>query len=355
MLMSITAGTRKTDRSSVWIANGVAIAAFLALVFVYCGVIQTKLPNSNTILEPVAGGIIAVCAIVASFSVHRPPRLNPKLWPVPLFALIFLALPLGQIVSWRTPTAMAGQGYPVRIMTYDLNSGFNTKGKLDIEEIAEVIESTNPDIVALQEVSRASVANGRLDMLAWLSQRLRMPYVFEPTSGKFWGNAILSRYPILAFSRENLPPPDASVPSGLLAALIDLGDGQTLKVITTELSHTEKNADVGQSQAKAVLDFWAGTSFTVILGNLNAQPDDPEIAAFKDAGFRDAAAKVNKDKAYTYMSDDTPQRLDYIWMSPDLSLSSIQVQSSKASAHSPVVALIDRSQFPLNLPYMPAK
>lgn len=355
MLKSITAGTEKTDRSSVWIANGVAIAIFLALLFVYSGVIQANLPNSNAILEPVAGGIVAVCAIVASFGIRRQPQVNPKLWPVPIIALIFLLLPIGQIVAWRTPTPMTGQGYPVRIMTYDLNSGFNTKGKLDIEEIAKVIEGTNSDIVALQEVSRGSVANGRLDMLAWLSQRLRMPYVFEPTSGKFWGNAILSRYPILAFSRENLPPPDVSMPSGLLAALIDLGNGQTIKVITTEFNHTEKNADVGQSQAKAVLDFWAGTNVTVILGNLNAQPDAPEIDAFNHAGLRDAAGKENKDRAYTYMSDDTPQRLDYIWMSPDLSLSSIQVQSSKASAHFPVVAFIDRSQFPLNLPYVPAK
>jgi hypothetical protein len=39
-------------------------------------------------------------------------------------------------------------------------------------------------------VSRGWVINGSVDMVQWLSQRLDMAYVFGPTEGALWGNAI---------------------------------------------------------------------------------------------------------------------------------------------------------------------
>ncbi|NIN36019.1 MAG: endonuclease, partial [Gammaproteobacteria bacterium] len=66
-----------------------------------------------------------------------------------------------------------------------------TDGYLGIEAIAQVMEKSEADIIALQEVSRGWVINGRLDMLTWLSQRLHMPYVFGSATGPLWGNAVL--------------------------------------------------------------------------------------------------------------------------------------------------------------------
>ena len=59
-----------------------------------------------------------------------------------------------------------------------------------------MIEEQQPDIVALQEVTRGWVIYGSFDMLVWLSQRLDMPYVYGPAADSVWGNAILSRYPM---------------------------------------------------------------------------------------------------------------------------------------------------------------
>ncbi len=51
-----------------------------------------------------------------------------------------------------------------------------------LEEMAKVIEAEDPDVIALQEVSRGWVVNGSVDMLAWLSQRLDMDYVWGPAA-----------------------------------------------------------------------------------------------------------------------------------------------------------------------------
>jgi endonuclease/exonuclease/phosphatase family metal-dependent hydrolase len=341
VLIGITTGTGKAQRSGVWIANGIGIALLLVFILAYYAVYSISLPYSNTILEPIAGGIVAACAIGASVVMQRKINIDPKLWSVPIFALILLVLPLAEAIAWRTPTAVTGEGFPVRVMTYDLHNGFNTKGKLNIEEIAQVIESNKPDIVALQEVSRGCLVNGRLDMLAWLSQRLNMPYVFGPTADHSWGNAILSRYPILAYSREDLPSENMLMPSGFIVALIDLGNDQRIKVITTQFHHPSGYTDIGQLQSKAILDFWASVDHTILLGDLNAEPTDQEIVMLQQADLIDAAAITYPKPAYTFDSDNPHQRLDYIWTSSDLHVRQMRVPLSTASDHLPVFAVID--------------
>ena len=342
VLIGITTNTDKTQRSGIWIANGVGAVLLLLLIFGYYAVYDISLPYNNAIIEIIAGGIIAACAIGALTLWQQKPQVDPKLWSVPVFALILLISPLTQTIMWRTPTAIPGQSFPVCIMTYNLHNGFNTKGKLNIEEIAQVIENNNPDIVALQEVSRGWVVSGRLDMLEWLSQRLQMPYVFEPTADPLWGNAILSRYPILAYSKEELPPGNLPLQRGFIVALIDIGGNERLKVIATHFHHLEGDTDIRQTQAKTIIDFTnrIGNNRIVLLGDLNAQPSDPEIRILWQGRLMDAATTMDPALAYTFASDNPYQRIDYIFTSYDLRAIDVQVPLSTASDHLPVVAVI---------------
>jgi len=345
VLIGITTSTGKTQRSGIWIANGIGMVLFLVLILAYYAIYDISLPYSNAALEPIAGSIIAACAICALIFWQQEIKVDSKLWLSPIFALILLILPLAQTIIWRTPTAVTGQGFPVRIMTYNLHNGFNTKGKLNMEEIARVIESNNPDIVALQEVSRGWVVSGRVDMLAWLSQRLHMPYVFGPTADPFWGSAILSRYPIPAYSREDLPPRNLFILRGFIVALIDIGLGERLKIIATHFHHLEGQTDIRQLQSQTIIDFLNGidNNHTVLLGDLNAEPTDQEILMLQQARLRDAAAGMNPELAYTFTSDNPYQRIDYIWISSDLRIiEDVQVPLSTASDHLPVVAVIDK-------------
>jgi endonuclease/exonuclease/phosphatase family metal-dependent hydrolase len=340
VIIGITTSTGKTQRSGAWIANGIGMVLFLALILAYYAVYDISLPYQNAALEPLAGGIIAACAICALVFRQQEIKVNPKLWLAPVFALILLVLPLAQTITWRVPTAVAGQGFPLHVMTYNLHNGFNTKGKLNMEEIAQVIERNNPDVVALQEVSRGWVVSGRVDMLAWLSRRLNMPYVFGPTADQFWGNAILSRYPILAYSRHDLPPRDLFIQRGFITALIDLGNDQQIKVVNTHFHHLEGESDIRQLQSQTILDFLTGFSSTILLGDFNAEPTAHETGMFLRTNMRDTAAYMDPESAYTFASDNPYQRIDYIWISYDLRAMDVQVPLSTASDHLPVVATI---------------
>ena len=340
VLLGITTSSGKTQRSGVWIANGIGMVMLLAFILGYYAVYDISLPYKNVTIEPIAGGIVAACAICALILRRQEIKVDPKLWLAPIFALLLLVLPLTGAITWRAPVAVNGQGFPVRIMTYNLHNGFNTSGKLNMEEIAQVIERNNPEVVALQEVSRGWLVSGRVDMLEWLSQRLQMPYVSGPTADQFWGNAILSRYPILAYSRHDLPPRDLFILRGFITALIDLGNDQQIKVINTHFHHVEGQTDIRNLQSQTILDFLTGLDNTVLLGDLNAEPTDKAITILHQANLKDAAANMDPELAYTFASDNPYQRIDYIFLSYDLGVWDVQVPLSTASDHLPVVAII---------------
>ena len=111
-------------------------------------------------------------------------------------------------------------------MSYNLHFGFDVSGWSDLEGVARAIEATGAEVVGLQEVSRGWYVNGATDMLAWLQRRLRMPYArFAGASDAVWGNAVLSRYPIVAGEVVRLPREGVPLRRSALRVELDLGAG----------------------------------------------------------------------------------------------------------------------------------
>ncbi len=330
-----------TRQSYSTLANGLGMVIFVLFLFGYYAIYQMNLGYTNTILELAAGLVIAICVVFSVGLMKERVSTRNVSWLLLLPVTLLLLVPLINIVSWQEPEESTGEGFPLSIMTYNLHNGFNTKGDLDMEALARIIEENNPDIVALQEISRGWVISGRLDMLGWLSRRLNMGYVSGPTADPLWGNAILSRYPIVEYSSSDLPPRSLPLLRGLLSASIDIGNGERLNVIATHLHHIESDSEVRQLQVPVITDFWDDAPRTVILGDLNAEPDALEIEMLRVAGLSDTMPGA-KAPGFTYHSADLLRRIDYIWLSPDLNVQSYTSPYSQASDHLPVLALIYR-------------
>jgi endonuclease/exonuclease/phosphatase family metal-dependent hydrolase len=184
-------------------------------------------------------------------------------------------------------------------------------------------------------------------MLTWLQRRLRMPYViFAGASDPIWGNAIMSRRPILSSGVEPLPRGGVPLRRNYVWAVIDLGEGQTIRVISTHLHHVEgaAGARVRLGQIPKVLAGWAGSPATVVMGDLNATPGSPEIALFERAGMVDAwsAARGARQDELTYASNRPVERIDYVWVSPDLGSSAFKATTSTASDHRGIAVTLFR-------------
>ena len=134
------------------------MALMLVLLFIYYASYDTDVLAPKEAVRPLAAllvGLAALWASVARRSGGVSATSIARTASVP--ALLLLMLPLFQLAAWKDVTPTASAGFPVRVMTYNLHQGFDVNGRHGLEEMAKIIEAEDPDIVALQEVSRGWV------------------------------------------------------------------------------------------------------------------------------------------------------------------------------------------------------
>lgn len=340
ILAGLGSQTGKSGLARTTVAHGVGMTLLVALLFVYYSRYDVRLPFSNMILPPLAGLIVGLCATGAAVGLPLQRKGRPTNWRPALAVAILLVLPLVELVTWHTPTPVTGNGYPVRIMTFNLHNGFDMAGFLGMEALAQAIEAEAPDVVALQEVSRGWVISGSLDMLTWLSQRLDMPAVFGPTADPVWGNAILSRYPVETYENHELPPRDLPILRAFLRAEIDVGAVEPLETIATHYHHVRRDGAIRVQQTEALLDAWDGVGPAALMGDLNAVPGEPEIELLREAGLADALDLAGIDPGYTSPADRPSRRIDYVWVTVEFSVRDVAITSGTASDHLGVAATL---------------
>jgi endonuclease/exonuclease/phosphatase family metal-dependent hydrolase len=344
-------------RGRLSLANGVGMILFVLLLFLTYSGYDIALPLPAAALVPVGAAILAVCAVVATRGL--PVRAidasgagvrRPTDWYPALAAALLLILPGIVVTTVHAPAvspAAARDG--VRVMTFNIHNGFDTQGWLGLEAIARTIEQQQPDVVALQEAARGWVIDGSTDALSWLSLRLDMPFVWDPTAGPLWGNAILSRFPVIQSETFPLPTADLLLRRGFVRARLDVGRGQTLDVLATHYHHVMDGSAVRVQESQVIVDAWAGAPRTVIAGDMNAVPGDPEIEMLRAAGLVEAVAVAGLTPGYTFDSTKPYQRIDYIWLSPDLagggygtSVRDVVITTGGASDHLGIAATLAR-------------
>ena len=93
----------------------------------------------------------------------------------------------------------------MRIVTYNIHKARGMDGRVSIKRIADVLGEVNADIVALQEIySTCDTTQGQVEALA---SALDMKSAFGCTRhhrGQPYGNAILTRWPVLESRDMNL-------------------------------------------------------------------------------------------------------------------------------------------------------
>ncbi|MGH2524041.1 MAG: endonuclease/exonuclease/phosphatase family protein, partial [Anaerolineales bacterium] len=183
---------------AIWL--GLLLLSTLVMLY-YFSFLVRLLPFPRSALAPLAGGGLTLCAVGAAWLRPRVRATRAPQWTPARLCALLLLVPLGVLMAeaLRAPRSALAKGYPVRLMTYNIRSAYGMEGRQDVEAIAQVIEGAGTEVVALQELSRGWFLNGGTDLLPLLARRLNMPYtVMGAATDPLFGNAILSRYPILA-------------------------------------------------------------------------------------------------------------------------------------------------------------
>lgn len=319
--------------------SGFGMILFLIMVFGFYIAQEIPLPFQRSIFPATAGVLVGLLILQATMLVRSRAVTTARYLAAPAAAVVLLLVPLIHwIFSGSSPEWAHTDGGGVRVMTYNIHSGFNTDGQPDLEAIAQVIESSDADIVGLQEVSRWRFMDASSDVPYWLARRLGMAYVFQGTEEPIWGNALLSRYPIIEWGWGDLPRAGKLIGRGYLWARIDVGEVEPVLVIVTHLHHLAPDSHARQVQIPEILQFWGGQAYSVLLGDMNAEPGSAEMEMISAEGFKDAWTEVGEGVGYTFSSDDPVKRIDWLWHSDDLVPAEIGVIQTQASDHMPVQA-----------------
>lgn len=252
-------------------------------------------------------------------------------------ALVAGALATGAPLTGANPAA-GGDGGPattsagaiIEVLTWNIHAE-------DPDHLAEVIEESGADVVALQEVDVHRRRSGCVDQAAEIADALGMEAVFGANvdagtqcGGKDarYGDALLSRHPVLEWDHTLLPRRSGEQ-RGMLEAVLDV-DGRRVRVVSTHFEYGSSKERKDQAEAVAAR-LETSAEPVVVMGDLNGEPDDPALAPLRRL-FADAWEEAGAGDGYTNPSREPRRRIDYVFVRA-LAVDSVEVLASRASDH----------------------
>ena len=177
-----------------------------------------------------------------------------------------------------------------------------------------------PDLLGLQEV----VYVMQQDRLIGAAGEGRYDAVRGWAGRPEYGNSLLVREPLTASATDRL---DLGLSRSALRSVVALSGGASVLVVVTHLHHLGPDA-VERDEQTATLLAWLEEAqkadATIVMGDFNADPDEPTPTRLRAAGFRSAYAEANgAEPTVTWPSgliapamdtDGDPACLDYIWL-----------------------------------------
>ena len=237
----------------------------------------------------------------------------------------------------------------LRVLSYNIHHGEGVDRKLDLERIARIIRSVEPDLVALQEVDRKATRSRSIDQPAELARLTGMPVVFGsniPLQGGNYGNAVLSRLPIVRHKNHLLPSLDAGEQRGVLELEIDLPDrDQTLWFFATHLDYRSKDAErLASARQIAELVARHPDRPALLAGDLNDVPQSAVLAEFEKLWRRS-----NQEPLPTIPVDKPTRQIDFVLFRPVdrwKVLETKVLDEPVASDHRPILAVLELAPRP---------
>ncbi|MBN2326664.1 MAG: endonuclease/exonuclease/phosphatase family protein [Candidatus Omnitrophica bacterium] len=250
------------------------------------------------------------------------------------------------------------------VLTYNIHHGEGTDGKLDLERIADVINSVTPDLVALQEVDVKTTRVEGIDEAAELSRLTGMTAHFFPAipyAGGQYGIGVLvrsSRFVEQHRFVKNMPCTPGWEDRVVFELILNLKNAEyknpLIRFYGAHLDYHQDERDRLPS-ARLINEWackdavrWLGTEKlafdvnapSILAGDLNAEPDSNTIQELKKCW----TASGDRRNQLTWPSHNPDRRIDYIMFRPHNRWRVIETRvldEKVASDHLPFLAILE--------------
>lgn len=229
----------------------------------------------------------------------------------------------------------------LRVVSSNIRHGVGMDGKLDLERAAGVLRRLEPDLVALQEVDENCRRSGGVDQAAALGKALGMEHrfgEFMAYDGGRYGLAVLSRFPIKATRRHELPR--GAEPRCALEVEVEVpGLGQPVSFTCVHNDWTKEELRV--AQMRALVAALGERRPAIVAGDYNGEPGSESLAVLAEAGWRILAKDGARGANPTWPADAPTQEIDHVAERglPEYSVSHDVVAEKVASDHRPILAV----------------
>lgn len=232
----------------------------------------------------------------------------------------------------------------MKIMTFNIQHALDYKNRvIDIDLFADSIKQFAPDVCGLNEVRGAGPLDGYTDQTNALGDRLGYNRYFAEAikvrGENPYGNAIVSRYPIVTADTVAIPDPEVKRAGGryesrcVLDVTLDV-DRHALRVLVCHIGLVD---DEAKNAVKTLCDILDKTDTPVVLmGDFNLTPDNPILAPLFER-LEDTDAYAETPGEYTFASYDPKIKIDYL-LFRGLKCRSVETVSEVISDHFPIIA-----------------
>lgn len=240
-----------------------------------------------------------------------------------------------------------GQEEPmkIKVLSYNIHTGNppSQPGVVDLQGIAKVINETDADLIALQEVDVLTNRSGKdLDQAKALADLTNRYYFFAKAidhDGGEYGIAILSKFPIVHSEKYSLPMASGVRGEQRAIAIITV-EVQTGKYLDFACTHLDLSAQARKLQIAFINDLLRHKENPVVLaGDLNARPDSEEMWLFDQYFTRSSI-----EDGFTFPVVNPKEEIDYILYTPKDRFKVKQhvvVQEHVASDHLPLLVELE--------------
>jgi endonuclease/exonuclease/phosphatase family metal-dependent hydrolase len=221
----------------------------------------------------------------------------------------------------------------MKVMTYNVQHCLcEQTGQIDLCLFARLLLQSGADVIGVNEIyeDQARILAEKTDMNLHFAGAIHI-------NGGFYGNAVLSRLPIVSAGTVPVPDPPEKRYSGYYetrcAANCIIAAGRT--DVQFVITHFGLNPDEQQNAAETVLSLLRPER-SVLMGDLNVTPENPVLIPLRDR-LTDAASAF-EEPLLSFPAHAPDRRIDYIFVSKDITVAAADIPAVVASDHRPHTA-----------------